>query len=100
MKSFSSYSVLFPGGGKEATNLMLDKLSYHLSVQPGIIGIESVLSDGKPLLRVYFDKSQTTDKTIHEALNSGQIISAGSNRSTTSIVNPLSFPFKGETILK
>lgn len=100
MKSFSSYSALFPGGGTEATNMMLDKLSYHLSVQPGIIGIESVLSDGKPILRVYFDKSQTSDKTIHEALNSGQIISQGLNGSTTSIANPLSFPFKGETILK
>jgi polyferredoxin len=100
MKSFSSYSVVFPGGGTEATNLMLDKLSYHLSVQPGIIGIESVLSDGKPVLRVFFDKSQTTDKTIHEALNSGQIIIPGLNGSATIIANPLSFPFKGETILK
>ena len=77
MTSFSYYSVLFPEGGTEATNLMLDKLSYHLSVQPGIIGIESNLSDGKPILRVYFDKSLTNDKTIHEALNSGQIKARG-----------------------
>ncbi len=100
IKSFSSYSVLFPGGGTEATNLMLDKLSFHLSVQPGIIGIESVLSNGKPILHVYFDKSQTTDKVIHGVLNAAQILSPGSNGSTTNIANPLSFPFTGETILK
>ncbi|MBA4322689.1 MAG: hypothetical protein C0408_07720 [Odoribacter sp.] len=99
-ESYSSYSVLFPGGGTEATNLMLDKLSYHLSVQPGISGIESVLSEGKPVLHVYFDKNLTTDKIIHETLNSAQIISPGLNGSVTNISNPLSFPFKGETIHK
>jgi ferredoxin len=100
MKSYSSYSVLFPGGGTEATNLMLDKLGYHLSVQPGIIGLESFFSDGKPILRVYFDKNQISDKTIYETLNSAQISVPGKDGSVTSITNPLSFPFKGEVDLK
>jgi polyferredoxin len=99
-ESYSTYTVIFPGGGSEATNLMLDQLSYHLSVQPGIKGIESVLSGGNPVLHVYFDKNLTSDKTIHEALNSPLIKSPGANGSVTVIPNPLSFPFKGETILK
>jgi NAD-dependent dihydropyrimidine dehydrogenase PreA subunit len=100
IKSSSTYSVLFPGGGTESTNLMLDKISFHLSNQPGIIGIESVFSEGNPMLRVYFDKSLTNDKAIHEALNSAQILSPGPNGTMTNLANPLSFPFKGNTVLK
>jgi polyferredoxin len=100
LKSFSSYSILFPGGGTEATNLMLEKLSYHLSLHPGIIGIESALAGGKPMLTVYFDRAMTNDTTIYDALNSAQILSPGIAGVTASITNPLSFPFKGQAILK
>jgi hypothetical protein len=100
LKSFSSYSILFPGGGTEATNLMLEKLSYHLSLHPGIIGIESALAGGKPMLTVYFDRAMTNDTTIYDALNSDQILSPGIAGVTASITNPLSFPFKGQAILK
>lgn len=97
---YSKYTVIFPGGGTEATNLMLDKLTYHLSLQPGIKAVESVLSGGEPKLIVYFDKNQTNEKTIHTALNSSSILSPGANGITVNISNPLSFPFKGETMLK
>jgi hypothetical protein len=96
----SSYNVVFPGGGTEATNLMLDKLSYHLSLQTGITGIKSVLKDGKPMLSVYFDKSLTTDKNVHEVLNSSRILSPDAKGVNILIANPLSFPFKGESIIK
>jgi len=98
--SFNSYNVLFPGGGTEATNLMLDKLSYHLSRQPGIIGIKSALTNRKPMLTIYFDKSLTTDKNVHEILNSSRILSPDAKGENILIANPLSFPFKGESVIK
>jgi copper chaperone CopZ len=98
--SASSYSLLFPGGGTEATNTMLEKLSYHLSTQPGILGIESVPFEGKPYLRVYFDKSKTDENRIHEAVNRSRISIPDASGKLTEIENPLSFPFRGETVIK
>jgi hypothetical protein len=100
MNLASSYSLTFPGGGTESTNLMLDKLSFHLAQQPGIIGIESLPVNGEPTLRVYFNKSLTIDKSIHEILNSATISNPNTDGSLITISNPLSFPFRGETILK
>lgn len=98
--SCSTYNVLFPGGGTEATNLMLDKLSYHLSLQPGIKGIRSVLKVGQPTLIVYFDKSQISDKNVHNVLNSSMILSPDAKGENILIANPLSFPFKGTSVIK
>jgi polyferredoxin len=100
LASASSYSLLFPRGGTEATNTMLEKLSYHLSTQAGILGIESVPVEGKPYLRVYFDKSKTDENHIHEAINSSRISIPDANGKLAEIENPLSFPFRGETIIK
>jgi polyferredoxin len=96
----SVYTVLFPGGGTEATNLMLEKLVYHLSQQPGIDAVESLSKDSNPYLIVYFNKNIIPVDQIHVLLNSPKILSPSANETKVSIDNPLSFPFKGESLLK
>lgn len=96
----SIYTVLFPGGGTEATNLMLVKLVYHLSQQPGIDAVESLSIDSNPYLRVYFNKKILSGDQIHVLLNSPRILSPAANETKVNIDNPLSFPFKGESLLK
>jgi len=96
----SSYTVLFPGGGTEVTNLMLEKLVYHLSQQPGIDAIESFTKERNPFLRVYFDKKVISEDGVHTMLNLSRIVSPGANETKVSIDNPLSFPFKGDAVLR
>jgi hypothetical protein len=96
----STYTVLFPGGGSETTNLMLEKLVYHLSQQTGIDAVESFSKNGQPLLTVYFDKKIISTDEVHNLLNSSKILSSSTNEEKVYIDNPLSFPFKGETITK
>lgn len=96
----STYTVLFPGGGTESTNLMLDKLVYHISLQPGIDAIESFPKDRDPFLKIYFDKKLISDDGVHSLINSPKIQGMGVNGTLTSIDNPLSFPFKGESVIK
>jgi polyferredoxin len=96
----STYTVLFPGGGSETTNLMLEKLVYHLAQQPGIDAVESFSKNSQPFLTVYFDKKKISQDDVHNLLNSSKILSSASKGEKVYIDNPLSFPFKGETITK